>query len=73
MEERIIIRPMYKTDPGYRKGMKVAIFEPTWEIINKHYDNVGLHIPKEMRDQYPVVRLRYDEVDWALAGYKNNN
>jgi hypothetical protein len=65
--ERIIIRPMYITDPGYRKGMKVAILESTGEIIKKHFDNVGLHIPKEMRDKYPVVSLSYDEIDWSLA------
>jgi hypothetical protein len=23
------------------------------EIIKKHFDNVGIHIPQEMRDKYP--------------------
>ncbi len=66
--DRIIIRPMYSTDPNFRKGMKVAIVESTGEIIKKHYDNVGIHIPKKYED-LPHVLLTYDEVDWKLAGY----
>ncbi len=69
MSERIIIRPMYTTDIGYRKGMEVAVFESTGEIIKRHFDNVGIHIPQDLRDKYPIVSLEYDEIDWELAGY----
>lgn len=69
MEDYIIIRPMYKTDPGYRKGMKVAILESTGEIIKRHYDNVGIHIPEIYKD-IPHKHLRFDDIDWELAGYK---
>lgn len=67
--DRIIIRPMYTTDSNFRKGMKVAILESTGKIIKKHYDNVGIYIPKEYKD-IPHVMLGYYEVDWKLAGYK---
>ena len=68
--DRIIIRPMYSTDPNFRKGMKVAILESTGEIIKRHYDNVGINIPKEY-EHLPHVLLPYDMVDWKLAGYKS--
>jgi hypothetical protein len=65
-KEKVLIRPMYKTDPGYRKGMQVAILESTGLIIKKHFDNVGKYISPET---YEVVLLPYDKIDWTLAGY----
>ena len=69
MAERIIIRPMYRTDPKYIKGMEAAILESTGEIIKRNFDNVLIHIPKSY-EGLPVYVLTYDEVDWELAGYK---
>ena len=68
MKDKIIIRPMYSTDPNFRKGMKVAILKSTGEIIKKHYDNVGIHIPEKYKD-LPIKRLGFYEIDWKLAGY----
>ena len=67
--DKIIIRPMYKTDPKYIKGMNVAILESTAEIIKRHFDNVGQHIPQQYSN-IPVEILSYDDIDWELAGYK---
>lgn len=63
---RIIIRLMYKTDPGYRKGMKVAIEEETGEILKKHYDNVYMSLTEEQRKRAVLLT----DVDWELAGYE---
>jgi hypothetical protein len=68
-KDRIIIRPMYKTDLEYIKGMKVAILKSTGEIIKRHFDNVGQHIPKQY-STIPIETLSYDDINWELAGYK---
>jgi transcriptional accessory protein Tex/SPT6 len=70
MKDKIITRVMYTTDPDYRKGMKVAILESTGEIIKRHFDNVYLHIPKEMKEKCDVVFLSYEQTDWKAAGYE---
>ena len=69
MEGRILIRPMYVSDPGFIKGMKVAIIESTGEVVKRHFDNVGKHIPMELTEKYQVVTLHGDEIDWERAGY----
>lgn len=68
VKDKIIIRPMYKTDLKYIKGMKVAILESTGEIIKKHFDNVGQNIP-EKYSTIPVETLSHDDINWDLAGY----
>jgi|LakMenEpi03Aug12_release.lakeMendotaPanAssembly.Ray.scaffolds.fasta_scaffold2975556_1 hypothetical protein len=67
--DKIIIRPMYKTDLKYIKGMNVAILESTGEIIKRHFDNVGQYIPKQYSN-VPVELLSYNDIDWELAEYK---
>ncbi len=66
IKEKVLIRPMYKTDPGYKKGMQVAILESTGLIIKKHFDNVAKYISAKT---YDIVSLHSDEIDWKLAGY----
>ena len=63
----VIRRPMYKTDPNYRKGM-LAIFYKG-ELIKRHYDNP--HVP-ESHAHLPYVNFQYHDVDWVLAGYGKN-
>ena len=67
IKDRIIIRPMYNTDPGFCKGMEVAVWEATGVIIKKHFDNVGRLIPQELRDNYEVFLLPYDQINWELT------
>lgn len=59
---------MYKTDPGYRKGMNVAIEESTGEILKKHYDNVFVRLTEKQRDRAVILK----DVDWEKAGYLAN-
>jgi transcriptional accessory protein Tex/SPT6 len=69
---RIIIRPMYKTDPGYIKGMEVAIDEDTGKIIRRHFDNVSSKLKDEEKKDKVIVLLNVHEIDWVLAGYEND-
>ena len=63
---------MYTSDPGFIKGMEVAIIESTGEIIKRHFDNVKRYIPIALIEKYDVVKLLYNEIDWERAGYSQH-
>ena len=73
---RVIIRPMYKTDQNYRKGMYVALLETTTDgtWLARHSD-LGLLMTKSKTDKlFPGKQvitkiLDYNQIDWAAAGY----
>lgn len=69
-KDRIIIRPMYNTDPGFCNGMRVAVWESTGEIIKRHFDNVLIHIPQELRDNHEILLLPSDQINWELTKKK---
>lgn len=67
LSDCVISRPMYTTDPNYRKGMQAIFYKD--ELIRRHYDN-----PKvpESHTHLPFILLQYHDIDWVLAGYEKN-
>lgn len=70
MKKKAYIRPMYKTDPNYRKGMECLVEEGTEIILAKHFDRGLLNLNK-FKDTHEINTLYeiYDNIDWKLAGY----
>lgn len=70
--KKLVIRPMYKSDKQYRKGMNVLVLDiPTggnW--ITRHVDPSKIRIPEEY-SHLDRMRLPFEDIDWQEAGYPN--
>ena len=67
LSDCLICRPMYKTEPNFRKGMTGIYYKG--ELIKRHYD-----IPRipNSHAHLPFIKLGYHDIDWELAGYGKN-
>lgn len=75
----VLIRPMYKTDLKYRKGMYVAVYENTTDgsWIARHSDLGLLKYKDKVLKQHPGAEINqilvpYEQIDWDAAGFKIN-